>query len=269
MSKQPTISLEQLQKSVPSAFTTSRYSKASEKYQVANTSEIVKEFMKSGWDITRATQSMVNNPEKQGYQFHSIRMRNQDIKISENNKEFAEIVITNGHDTNHLLTISMGIYRQICSNGLVVSDSYIEPIKIKHVGETFKTELAQAITYASEKTEDLKRLMNTMKDKEITDEQQLMMAKQFFEFRMEKEPTDTQIDQILTAHREEDDGNQLWVTYNLLQENIIQGKFTYEVKKLIKDKKTKISEYQAKAISSVAKIQDLNKKMFDSAMSYA
>ena len=273
MSAQQKITIEDLEKLVPSAFTTSRYAKASEKYQVANTSEIIKSFVDSGWNITKATQAIVNDSEKNGYQFHSIRMRNPEIKLSNNDSEFMEIEITNGHDTNHLLTISMGIYRQVCSNGLVIGYSHIEPVRMRHVGTDFQFDLNQAINYINAKTEDVKALIEQMRNTELTQREINKLAKDMFELRMEKKPTKVQLEEILTPNREEDEGNGLWEKYNTLQENIVKGNFTYIVKKMKKkndpEGTEKLATYNAKPILSAQKLLNVNSKMFDISMKLA
>ena len=44
-------------------------------------------------------------------------------------------MLFNSHDRTKSFSISAGIYRFVCANGLVVSDSVFESYKIKHIGD--------------------------------------------------------------------------------------------------------------------------------------
>src|SRR5262249_38800340 len=66
-----------------------------------------------------------------GFQKHLIRFRlaEQMQTLDEWN---AELVLTNSHDAGCAYVMRIGIYRRLCSNGLVVSDDSFQAIRFRH-----------------------------------------------------------------------------------------------------------------------------------------
>ena len=50
-------------------------------------------------------------------------------------KNSVELLLFNSHDRSTAFSISAGIYRFVCANGLVIADSVFESYKIKHIGD--------------------------------------------------------------------------------------------------------------------------------------
>jgi len=184
-------------------------------------------------------------------------MRNKNVQISK--EDDIEVVITNGHDTNHPLTVTLGVFRLVCSNGLVVGRNFMDPIRIRHVGNEFYKEVAHAYDKVLAKSEDLAGVLSNMKSAEVPEKKVESFARESFELRMEKLPTPEQIKQILTPRRKEDESEDLWTVYNVVQENVIRGNFTYKVKKT----DSLYSDYRAKPVMSPQKLIRINSGMWD------
>ena len=76
----------------------------------------------------------VKNIEKDGFQQHYVRFQHFSDLINPN-ANVVELLLFNSHDRSKSFTISAGIYRYVCSNGLVIADSVFDSYKIKHLGE--------------------------------------------------------------------------------------------------------------------------------------
>ena len=148
----------------------------------------------------------------------------------------------------------------ICENGLVIATETLEDVKVRHMGYDFST-LQTTIKEMVEKLPLTVEAMNKMKNVELEEEQMFNLAKSFLEIRVEGSKNTfgkDAIEAVLEAQRKEDEGNMLWEVFNRVQENIIEGNFEY------KTPKGKIR--QARVIKNFKQDQDVNKKMFNQAL---
>ena len=61
------------------------------------------------------------------------------VRLTRNRREartngFVELVLVNSHDAGCAYQLHAGIYRRICSNGLVVSNGSFTAIRFRHTG---------------------------------------------------------------------------------------------------------------------------------------
>jgi secreted PhoX family phosphatase len=165
-----------------------------------------------------------------------VSFQNPEIKITSKNGDdaFPRIILTNSHDGMQAFKFSVGIYRLVCSNGLVVADEEFSDFKIKHKGYTF-AELRNVVTQAVEDLPNRVEVMNKMQDKILTQDEKNKLALDAMLVRAGIEPgsdkakkfnydEETIID-ILDPKRKEDEGDDLWKVFNVIQEKITQGDF--------------------------------------------
>ena len=73
--------------------------------------------------------------------------------------------------------------------------------------------------------------MNKMKSIELNEEQQLELAKNLLDIRIEgtnNTYSQDQIAEVNVPQRDEDMTDDLWTRFNVIQENIIEGNFLYD-----------------------------------------
>ena len=140
-----------------------------------------------------------------------------------NKNEVGEIILINSHDGTSSYQMMAGYYRFVCQNGLVIGDD-IENYRIHHKGDIKDNiiEVAYNITSnldtAKENVEEMKAIELNPIEKEIFAESALMLRYE------EKEEAPIGSNLLLTNRRIEDrKNNDLWTTYNKVQENIIKG----------------------------------------------
>ena len=207
----------------------------SNKYLFVNTETIIDDLDKLGWKPVTVAQrkSRGNNTI---FSKHMVSFQNPDIKITSKNGDdaFPRIILTNSHDGMQAFKFSVGIYRLVCSNGLVVADEEFSDFKIKHKGYTF-AELRNVVTQAVEDLPNRVEVMNKMQDKILTQDEKNKLALDAMLVRAGIEPgsdkakkfnydEETIID-ILDPKRKEDEGDDLWKVFNVIQEKITQGDF--------------------------------------------
>ena len=49
-----------------------------------------------------------------------------------------KLMLTNSHDGKNSFQFQAGLYRLICSNGLVIADEQFESVKMRHMGYSFE-----------------------------------------------------------------------------------------------------------------------------------
>jgi len=207
----------------------------SNKYLFVNTETIIDDLDKLGWKPVTVAQRK-SRGSNTIFSKHMVSFQNPEIKITSKNGDdaFPRIILTNSHDGMQAFKFSVGIYRLVCSNGLVVADEEFSDFKIKHKGYTF-AELRNVVTQAVEDLPNRVEVMNKMQDKILTQDEKNKLALDAMLVRAGIEPgsdkakkfnydEETIID-ILDPKRKEDEGDDLWKVFNVIQEKITQGDF--------------------------------------------
>ena len=161
--------------------------------------------------------------------------------------------MTNSHDGFNAFQFRVGIYRMICSNGLVVADEEFSDFKIRHKGYTF-SELRKVVTKAVKSLPAKVEVLNKMKNRELTQEEKNKLALDAMIIRAgiklnspeakKFDYDDETIEDILEPTRDEDKGNDLWKVFNIVQEKITQGGFSAALKGAKVRKVRKIKSFE-------------------------
>jgi hypothetical protein len=253
---------EQIRKIAPSVFTQNGAETTSEKYAHIPTNRILEDMQTLGWGVVDAKE--VKARKQIGFQKHLIVFRNNDIVIngSDGDTVFPQVLLTNSHDGKNAFTFTAGLFRLVCENGLVVSTQEFENMKIRHYGYDFET-LQNTIKEMVEKLPLTVESMNKFKATELAQDQALDFAKRAVECRFsEDEIANVKIDwdDLLTPTRPEDQGNNLWSVFNVIQEKLVHGMFNYTYG--TKNRK-------ARKIKNFKQDMVLNEKLYDLALEYA
>jgi len=227
---------DQLKEVCPLAFAKEATNpKVSGKYLFVNTETIIDDLDKLGWKPVQAAQRK-GRGKSTIFSKHMIAFQNPDLKIkgSDGDDSFPRIIMTNSHDGMQAFKFSVGIFRLVCSNGLVVADEQFSDFKIKHKGYTFD-ELRGVVNQAVADLPNKVEVLNQMKKRVLTSEEKNKLALDAMLIRAGIEPgsekakkfnyDDETIIDILDPKRKEDEGDDLWRVFNVVQEKITQGDF--------------------------------------------
>ena len=219
MSQAP-LTNEQLRAAAPTLFTQEPHCEVSDKYHFIPTIDIIEEIKSHHWYPMSVSQASVRDEEKEGYQQHCVRFRHFEDLL--NPKENAvELLLFNSHDRTKSFSISAGIFRFVCANGLVVSESVFESYKIKHLGDK-DNDVANAVTSITAIKPKLMSKINTLSSITLSQLEKETFAKSAIPLRFE-EHLEVDYKDLLTPHREEDYKDDLYTTLNIIQENLIRG----------------------------------------------
>jgi hypothetical protein len=246
-----TYSLEQIKKIAPSVFTTEKAPHLTDKYIQTPTSRVVEDLMSLGWQVTKAQE--VKARKGQGFQKHMIVFRNPEIMIKgkDGDDSFPQILLTNSHDGKAAFNFRVGIFRLVCSNGLVISDADFSNVSIRHINYTFESlqaKVAEMIT----KLPNLVQKINLFKSTELTEDQMADFAQKAMQLRTKER---VNIMDVLTADRPQDRGNDLWVVFNRVQEKLLGGSY-------------RAGKRKARSVKNFQKDIELNEKLFELAEAY-
>jgi hypothetical protein len=244
----------------------------SDKYVHANTMTVVEDLAKLGWFPVQAKQCR-NKKNSSGIRsFHMIAFQNPDVKITKtlDNGEkivdtYPRIILTNSHDGFNSFKFMVGLFRLICSNGLVVCNNQMVDMSIRHINYDFE-ELRKIVASAIEQVPDIVNTMNDMRNVMLTDEQKTALATEVVKIRKGVEDDENYVvdaevvEDILTPVRNEDNGNDLWTIFNICQEKMIKGGFGFRgaTNKLRKQR----------GITSIKKDMDFNQRLWQTASQY-
>jgi len=237
----------------------------SKHYSFVPTMKVVDDLRALGYEVVDAKQVKARKKSTNGYQKHMITFEHPDYKV-DGATEYPQILLTNSHDGGNAFTLSAGIFRLVCSNGLVIKSEDYGSSRLVHKGYSF--EAVQQLVQEFEGTiSEVLTKITAMKRKQLTDAQILQFAKQAALLRFkaasynENNIADVvDIDEILEATRPEDAGNGLYEVYNRVQESLINGNYHY---------KLGTKHRKGRTIKSFKQNIDVNKKLSELAFELA
>src|SRR5712691_6787813 len=113
-----TLTLDHIRRTAPSVFAERPWDTVSEKCRFFPTVHVVEGLMAQGLLPVRAQQSRSRIPGKGDYTKHLLRFRQASLLDSARESTVPEIVLINSHDGTSAYTLSLGLYRVLCTNGL-------------------------------------------------------------------------------------------------------------------------------------------------------
>ena len=221
------MSMEDIKNSAPSIFQKNQKSGLSEHYVHIPTDMVIKDMIQLGWKPCQAVEIKARKKNTIGYQRHMIKFFNPSIEITGSNGDnvYPQILLTNSHDGLSSFKFQIGLFRLVCSNGLVVMDQNYGDFKLRHMGYTF-AELQQKVSDAVAAFPGLVKKINEFQNIELSDWQVKKFAKGAALVRF-GENVKVDIDELIKVERNEDAGNSLWAVFNRVQEKLIGGNCSY------------------------------------------
>ena len=223
---QTPLTMGEIARRAPSALATRPYDGMSAKYSHIATLGVIEAMIAAGFQPFGATQSRTRVPGKGNFTKHLIRFRHQDAAQVVVGDVIPEVVLINSHDGTSAYKLIAGLYRLICSNGLMVSDGEIDAINITHKGNV----VGEVIEGSHRLIADTQKSLGTVRNwtqLQLTDGEQRAFAESAHTLRFAdaegKTTTPITAAQLLTPRRREDVGGDLWHTLNRVQENVIAG----------------------------------------------
>jgi hypothetical protein len=252
----------QIREQASSIFTAKGAPGTSEKYAHIPTNQIIHDMEKLGWGVVDAKQVRARKGE--GYQKHLVVFRNNNLVIegTDGDSAYPQVLLTNSHDGKNAFTFTAGLFRMVCENGLVICSKEFENLKIRHYGYNFE-ELTNVINSMVEKLPLTVESMNRFKRKQLVKTQIEEFAKKAAAIRFGADQLNNitiDYDKLIEPTRPEDQGNDLWSVFNVVQEKLVHGMFEYTSGNKLR---------KARKIKNFKQDLDLNAKLYELAVEYA
>lgn len=194
-------------------------------YTFIPTHRIIDDLGKLGWLPVSAQEARVRKEEFQGYQKHIVRFRQQESGFNLEglvNELFPELVLFGDHRGMGSFKLSLGLFRIVCTNGLVTADDIYGSIRISHRGYTLR-EIEKMVKKFAKTSPKLVDDIGKFKTIELTEVERDTFAADAMKLRWGDIAPIEKPSDLLRSRRSADRGPSLWNTYNVLQENLMKG----------------------------------------------
>lgn len=221
MSMQP-LTLDQIQKKAPSVFATQAHGRVSSRYQFIPTLDLIQALNREGWLPVQAEESRVRIADRRGFSKHLLRFRRFDQRLPMVGDSFPETVLVNSHDGSCCYQLHAGLFRLVCGNGMVIADVDLGQVRRRHTGDAVANiiegtcEIVESLPIVAGKVDRFRQI-------DLTPAEQEILAGAARGLRWDDHQAPVTPAQLLQARRPEDRGNDLWTTYQRVQENMLKG----------------------------------------------
>ncbi|EAM2983003.1 DUF945 domain-containing protein [Salmonella enterica] len=209
---------EELMQVVPSVFGEDKHTSRSDRYSYIPTITLLENLQREGFQPFFACQTRVRDLSKREHTKHMLRLRRAGQITGQ---QVPEIILLNSHDGSSSYQMLPGIFRSVCTNSLVCGQSFGE-IRVPHKGNVVEKviEGAYEVLGVFDRVEEKRDAMQLLL---LPPAAQQAMANAALTYRFGEEHQPVTAAQILTPRRYEDRQDDLWTTYQRLQENLLKG----------------------------------------------
>lgn len=230
------------------------------RYNFVSTTDVIEKMANEGWQLTDAKQSKTKVPLRRDFGTHMIQFQHPDFYVKAGDGTIEgrpTILITNSHDGSRPISTDLGIFRLVCSNGLVIKTSDFGRFSERHT--TLNTERLKSLL--DEYVGKMKGAVDTINrwngvEMKSIDVRKFATDALLLRLDSDRKPEEHEIVGILEARRNSDNVNTLWHVFNRVQENLIKGGF-------------EIGNRQARGITNPIKDLELNRDLWQLAEAYA
>ena len=215
------LSLDAVRTRAPAVFASGADERLSSKYTFLPTERILTGLMSAGFVPVDARQASA----RRGSALHArhvvrLRPRFQTVQLKDS---VPEVVFLNSHDGSSAYQLRMGLFRVVCTNGLIVSRGAFPAYCVSHRGNIVDDVVAGAVKLA-DRFEALAEQVERMEQRQLFKDEQLAFAEAALRLRFpEPAVSGMQPAQLLACRRSEDVGDDLWRVYNRCQEHLLRG----------------------------------------------
>ena len=245
---------EQLKSKAPSLFQDQPYHEVSSKYHFIPTIDIIEQLRSENWYPVTVNEAGVRDLDKDGFQQHYVRFQHFSDLINPTSN-VVELLLFNSHDRSKSFTISAGIYRYVCSNGLVIADSVFDSYKIKHLGDK-ENDVIDAVNKITQVKPKLLSKISKFESINLNQNEKEAFLQSAIPLRFNEHLELDNPNELLTPLRIEDEKDDLYTVLNILQENFLSSKVSGYNKETNR-------RFTSKQITSISKDVEINKGLWD------
>jgi len=203
--------------------------RTSNRYAFIPTDRLISVLDRAGWKVANVLEKRNRNSELRSFGEHLVRFRRlQDFnRLAVIGEHIPEIVLTGSHDGTAAWEMLFGLWRFVCGNGAIVADGMFATHRIKHIGYQDQN----VIEAVADVVESAPKVLDRVKEWQalpLEPKEQLALAESAIVAKYGEEGLSKYNPQrLLVPVRREDTEKNLWTTYNVLQEKLVEkgGRF--------------------------------------------
>jgi hypothetical protein len=209
----------------PSIFAEAAHASRSERYGYIPTISVVEALEQEGFSPFMVGQCRTRDEGQREYTKHMIRFRHANEIARADQNEAEEIILINSHNGTSSYQMLCGTFRFVCMNGMVCGD-VIEDVRIPHKGDVIGA-VKEGASMVLDGTDLVREVRQDMKGIGLNRDEQQIFAESALALRYPEadttKPAPITAEQILRPRRMADTRDDLWSTFNVIQENAIKG----------------------------------------------
>lgn len=222
------INRDTLREIAPSVFAAGAHDSRSQRYTYVPTIQIVDYLEQNGYGVYSVMQSGSRDESRRGHTKHMLRVRpvGQTLTVGQCHPE---IVLVNSHDGSSAYRLMAGLFRLVCSNGLIVSQSTFEDYRVRHNGNIL-ADIAGAVEKMRHDLPALGGRVEQFQHIALTEAERHAFGRAALAVKygtVEDAPIDAAT--LTSPIRREDSEPTLWNTLNTVQEGLIRGGHRYRL----------------------------------------
>ena len=214
------LSLQDVRDRAPAVFAESAHERTGTHYRFVPTERVLTGLLQAGFVPVEARQTKARHGITHARHLVRLRRRFETVQLKD---AVPEVVLLNSHDGTSAYQLRVGIFRVVCTNGLIVSMSSSPSFRVAHWGDIVDEVVTSALDI-SERFGVLAGQVERMERRLLPKDEQIAFAERALALRF-AEPLGRGIQpaQLLTCRRVDDLGNDLWSVLNKVQENLLRG----------------------------------------------
>ena len=220
------LTLEEIARLAPSALATRAKPGLSARYAFLSTAEAIRVHADQGWFPVSARQATTRIPQNAGFTRHEIVFRRPaDAPVREVGDVVPEVRLVNSHAGQCSYQLHAGLMRLVCLNGLVAPALATGRLRVRHTvpeAQELAGLLASVSLHLPKLLEVAQRWQGIRLDSARMRQLAVTGLRLRYGDREDRWPATPEA-LVLATRRFEDRGNDLWTTFNRIQENVIRG----------------------------------------------
>lgn len=214
------LSDDQIRAVAPSIFAEAAHESRSARYTYIPTIDVLNGLRKEGFEPFMVCQTRVRNEEKREHTKHMIRLRHANQITG---REANEIILLNSHDGTSSYQMLAGMFRFVCSNGMVCGETTSD-IRVRHNGNVVG-EVIEGAFKVLDSFDAAVAQREAMQVLTVNQGEQAAFARAALALKYDEQdgPVPVTESQILAPRRVDDRRDDMWTTFNRVQENLMKG----------------------------------------------
>lgn len=187
-------------------------------YAFVSTASLLEQFLLSGYEVVAASQ--VRSRNRDSYAAHLVQLRNPDLPKLHDGSE-PRLLLSNSHDGTTTLRMYFGVFRFACANGLIAHALPAFQTSFPHRGRA--AALAKTLSKGFiDLVPRMGRRIDQMRSTPLNPVERRAFAAEALRLRFGLSAP-VSVEEVLQIRRAEDVGNDVWTTFNRVQENLVRG----------------------------------------------